>query len=78
MGAVKLGVMLVLGGSAPVYPGRRRVIAAWPAVNAAAAARLTWWLPGAWRRADAPLWPQGEACVPSVTGQQPLADLNQP
>jgi len=56
--------MLVLGWSAPVYPGRRRVIAAWSAVNAAVAARLTWWLPGAWRRADAPFGRRDEHVYP--------------
>ena len=59
-----LPVMLLLAGSAPGYLGRRRVIAIWLAVSAADAAHLTWWLPGAWRRADAPFGRRDEHVYP--------------
>jgi hypothetical protein len=61
--ALILPVML-LAGSAPLYLCRRRVIAAWLAVSAAAPARLTWWLPGAMRRASAPSCRRDEHVYP--------------
>jgi hypothetical protein len=59
-----LPVTLLQARSAPGYLRRQRVIAAWLPVSAAAPARLTWWLPGASRRANPPSCRRDEHVYP--------------